>query len=51
MARSNARDLQQNGFEINGGKGEHLPPEVRWLLVGAIAVNLVSVAILTQQFS
>ena len=29
--------------------GEHLPPEVRWLLVGAIVITLVSVAVLTRK--
>ncbi len=28
--------------------GEHQPPEVRWLLVGAIAVSLVNIALLTR---
>jgi hypothetical protein len=28
--------------------GEHLPPEVSWLLVMAIAVTLISIAILTN---
>ena len=35
-------------FNLVAHAGEHLTPEVRWLLVGAIGIALISIALLTR---